>query len=53
MSSCSHLKKGDKLVCKDCGLEVKVTKACSCGDEEEGACTEEGFICCGGNMVKE
>ena len=52
MSDCSHLKKGDKLVCEDCGLEVEVTKACGCADEAEGACTEEGFTCCGGAMKK-
>jgi hypothetical protein len=48
--SCQNLKKGDVLVCEECGLEVKVTKACHCGDEEGAACTEEGFICCGGPM---
>ena len=50
--SCHELKEGDTLVCPDCGLEVKVTKACNCADEESGACTEEGFTCCGGTMKK-
>jgi hypothetical protein len=50
--SCNELKKGDVLVCSDCGLEVKVTKACGCADEESGACTEEGFACCGQQMHK-
>jgi hypothetical protein len=48
--SCHELKKGDVLVCDECGLEMKVTKACHCGDEEGGACTEGGFSCCGGPM---
>jgi hypothetical protein len=48
--SCHELKKGDVLVCEECGLEMKVTKSCHCGDEEGGACTEGGFTCCGGPM---
>jgi hypothetical protein len=49
--SCHDLKKGDVLVCEECGLELKVNKACNCGEEEEtGACTEGGFTCCGGPM---
>jgi hypothetical protein len=50
--SCHELKKGDILVCPDCGLEVKVTKACNCADEGVNACTDEGFKCCGGLMQK-
>jgi hypothetical protein len=48
--SCHELKEGDTLVCDDCGLELKVTKACNCS--EEGACTEGGFDCCGMAMKK-
>jgi hypothetical protein len=48
--SCANLKKGDKLVCEECGLELKVTKACDCGKETAGACSEGGFTCCGGPM---
>ncbi len=50
MVSCEQLKKGDVFVCPDCGLELIVSKACDCA--EEGACTEEGFSCCGQSMVK-
>ncbi|MFX1497264.1 MAG: hypothetical protein ACFFBH_07040 [Promethearchaeota archaeon] len=46
MVNCSTLEEGDTLVCENCGLEMKVTKTCSCG-EEEGACTDMGFTCCG------
>jgi hypothetical protein len=35
------LKEGKKLVCHECGLELKVVKECCCGDEE---CE---IICCG------
>ena len=52
MSSCNELKKGDILYCEDCGLELTVTKACSCGDEDSGACAESGFSCCGMSLKK-
>jgi len=48
--SCHDLKKGNVLVCEECGLELKVKKACNCEEEETGACTEGGFSCCGGPM---
>lgn len=48
--SCHDLKKGQVLVCGDCGLELKVKKACNCEEEETGACSEGGFTCCGGEM---
>jgi hypothetical protein len=47
--SCNDLKKGDVLVCEECGFEMKVSKACHCGDEE-GACADQGFTCCGTPM---
>lgn len=50
MVTCHELKKGDKLVCSECGLELKITKACNCS--EEGACHDAGFSCCGGEMKK-
>jgi len=31
MANCSEMKKGDTFVCKTCGLELQVSKACSCG----------------------
>ena len=52
MMSCHDLKKGEVLVCEECGLELKVTKSCDCGEEESGACSEGGFSCCGLNMKK-
>jgi hypothetical protein len=48
--SCHDLKKGQVLVCEECGLELKVKKACDCDEDETGACTEGGFSCCGGPM---
>jgi len=50
MVSCEELKENDVFVCSECGLELTVTKACNCA--EEGACTEEGFSCCGEPMKK-
>ena len=50
MVSCDQLKENDVFICSDCGLELTVTKACDCA--EEGACTEEGFVCCGKAMKK-
>ena len=50
--SCHDLTKGDILICEECGLELEVTKACDCAEEESGACSEEGFICCGMTMKR-
>ena len=49
MPSCTNLKKGDKLVCEVCGLELKVAKSCSCG-EGETSCSTETITCCGKEM---
>jgi len=49
-------KTGDVLVCKECGLEVTVNKACGCGDKECAVtCCDKpmekkqrtGCCCCG------
>jgi len=50
MPTCHELKKGDILYCEDCGLELQVTKNCNCA--EEGACSDAGFTCCGGDLKK-
>ena len=50
MTTCHDLKKGDVLYCEECGLELKVSEDCSCSDD--GACSEQGFICCGMDMKK-
>jgi hypothetical protein len=51
MANCGDMKKGDLYVCKTCGLELQVSKACSCGSGSEGACSVP-LQCCGKNMVK-
>jgi hypothetical protein len=48
MAACREMKKGDVYYCKDCGLELTVTKECvDCGKPssacECGPCT---FVCC-------
>ena len=50
MTTCHDLKEGDVLYCEDCGLELKVSKGCSCSDE--GACSDQGFTCCGTDLKK-
>ncbi len=57
MLSCHDVKKGDVLVCEECGLELKVVKECEEAETEEECCcdTDEsdcGFVCCGMDMVK-
>jgi len=57
MLSCHDVKKGDVLVCEECGLELKVIKECEEADTEEECCCETdesdcAFICCGVDMVK-
>jgi hypothetical protein len=51
MANCGEMKKGDLFVCKTCGLELTVSKACSCGSGGKEACTVP-LQCCGKDMVK-
>jgi hypothetical protein len=51
MANCADMKKGDLYVCKTCGLELQVSKACSCGSSSGAACTAP-LQCCGTDMVK-
>jgi hypothetical protein len=51
MTGCNALKKGDTLFCEECGLQLKVAKACKCGEEQEGSCSD-ALICCGKEMKK-
>jgi hypothetical protein len=50
MVSCTEMKKGDVFVCKNCGLELKVEKPCSCSTGQT-ECTVP-LQCCGGDMTK-
>jgi hypothetical protein len=49
VANCYNMKKGDVLVCDACGLEVEVTKDCSCKNGEEDACSVP-MECCGQPM---
>jgi hypothetical protein len=51
MANCVEMKKGDIFVCETCGLELQVTKACSCIAGEEVSCTVP-LQCCGKDMKK-
>lgn len=52
MADCGDMKKGDVYFCKKCGLELEVTKSCSCGTGgQSGSCTVP-LQCCGGEMQK-
>ena len=54
MVSCHEMKKGQILVCLDCGLEFEVVKECEECGEQEGSCGCEEhceFQCCGEPMV--
>ena len=51
MASCVEMEKGDIFVCKTCGLELKVTKPCSCIVGKEITCTVP-LQCCGNDMIK-
>jgi len=51
MANCIEMKEGDIFVCETCGLELKVTKACSCVAGEEVSCTFP-LQCCGKDMKK-
>lgn len=51
MTNCADMKEGDVLVCDDCGLELRVEKACTCSAGDEEACSVP-LQCCGKEMVK-
>ena len=50
MTGCTHLKIGDKLICEECGLELKVANSCDCGEDDE-SCSAETITCCGQDMI--
>lgn len=56
MVNCHDMKVGEVYKCPDCGLELKVTKACSnhCASDacEGDACPDCGFECCGTSLIK-
>ncbi len=49
--ACSDMKQGDTVVCEECGLELKVSKSCSCSTGHKDACSTP-LKCCGKEMVK-
>ncbi|RZB33307.1 MAG: hypothetical protein SRB2_04075 [Desulfobacteraceae bacterium Eth-SRB2] len=51
MANCGEMKKGDIYKCDTCGLELQVTKTCSCGSGGEDACSVP-LQCCGKDMNK-
>jgi hypothetical protein len=51
MADCADMQEGDLFVCDACGLELQVTKACSCIAGEEVSCTVP-LQCCGKDMEK-
>ena len=51
MAECSDLKQGDTVACETCGLELNVSKSCSCATDQEDAC-DAPLKCCGKEMVK-
>ena len=51
MADCTEMKEGDLFVCQSCGLELQVTKACSCIVGEQTSCTVP-LQCCGKDMIK-
>ncbi|HIH92559.1 TPA: hypothetical protein HA338_00430 [Methanosarcina acetivorans] len=48
--SCYELKKGDSLVCENCGFELTVVKECNLSCLTEGCCDLTEFVCCGEQM---
>jgi len=51
MANCADMKQGDRYVCHSCGLELQVTKVCSCGSASGDVCSVP-LQCCGKDMVK-
>ncbi len=51
MANCAEMKEGDIFLCKECGLELKVSKPCACQAGAEVSCSVP-LRCCGQDMVK-
>ena len=51
MANCGDMKEGDVYKCESCGLELQVTKTCSCGSGDEDTCSVP-LQCCGKDMTK-
>ena len=51
MANCGDMKKGDRYVCNTCGLELEVSKACSCGSGDTSCSVP--LQCCGKPMEKQ
>lgn len=51
MANCSDMKPGDVFYCKVCGLELQVSKACSCKPGTDESCSVP-LQCCGQDMTK-
>jgi hypothetical protein len=51
MANCSEMKKGDIYFCKNCGLELQVTRPCTCGSGSGETCMVP-LKCCNQDMTK-
>ncbi len=51
MANCCDMKENDVYFCDACGLELKVSKACTCKAGSEEACSVP-LSCCGKEMQK-
>lgn len=59
MVTCHDMQEGDVFVCKTCGMELQVTKACKDAADHtksDDCCSEESnnclFECCGDSLIK-
>jgi len=57
MTSCHEMKVGEIYTCPDCGIELKVVKACDESDTSSDSCgcgsgDDQGFTCCGKELKK-
>jgi hypothetical protein len=51
MANCAAMKQGDFYKCETCGLELQVTRTCSCIAGKEVSCSSP-LQCCGKDMTK-
>jgi len=51
MANCAEMQKGDIFFCKNCGLELQVTKPCTCGSGSGESCLVP-LKCCNQDMTK-
>jgi hypothetical protein len=50
MHMCCNLKKGQSIICEQCGFELEVINECSQDCDGQNCCNASDLVCCGKPM---